>query len=201
VTTRYPRWFIVAPIVALLFAGVAAVAFSLGASSREPAARADRPATITGRPELGTGWYGPGTLRGAPGQVAITIAGIDGSKLSLQATDGWTRTIDATGATVSKGGQTITLADLKVGDRITFLETRLSDGTNKITAIQVLAPMANQPGQGGGPGPGGGGVRPGDGGMWPGGGYGPGGGGGMRPGGGRGPAVPMPSAAPSAPSS
>ena len=194
-TTPYPRWFIVAPIVALLFAGVAAVAFSLGASSREPAARADRPATITGRPELGTGWYGPGTLRGAPGQVAITIAGIDGSKLSLQATDGWTRTIDATGATVSKGGQTIALADLKVGDRITFLETRLSDGTNKITAIHVQAAANNQPGFGGGGR--GGGVRPGGGPGPGGGGYGPGGGFGGR----HGATVPMPSAAPSAPSS
>jgi len=141
-TTRYPRWFIFVPIVALLFAGVAAVAFSLGATSGGSGARADQPTTIPGHPELGPGWNAPSTVGGALGQVVVTISKIDGSKLSLQATDGWTRTIDATGATVTKGGQTIALADLKVGDRIAFREARQSDGTYKITTIQVQAPAA-----------------------------------------------------------
>jgi hypothetical protein len=138
----YRRWWVVAPIAALLFAGVASVAFSLGAASGGAGVQAAQPTTIPGHPELGPGWYAPSTIRGDAGQVAITITKIDGSKLSLQTTDGWTRTIDATGATVSRGGQTIALTDLKVGDKINFREARQTDGTYKITTIQVLVPTA-----------------------------------------------------------
>jgi hypothetical protein len=126
----------------LLFAGVASVAFSLGVASSGPVAQAAQPTTIPGHPELGPGWHAPTSLRGASGQVSIAITKIDGSKLSLQTTDGWTRTIDATGATVTKGTQTIAVGDLKVGDQITFRESRQGDGTYKITTIQVVVPTA-----------------------------------------------------------
>ena len=144
-TASHPRWFIFVPIVALLFAGVAAVAFSLGASSGGTSGRIDQTTTIPGHPELGAGWNGPTTVGGAPGPVAVMISKVDGSKLSLQANDGWTRTIDAAGARVTKGGQTIALSDLKVGDRIAFREARQSDGTYKIATIQVLVPAATGP--------------------------------------------------------
>jgi hypothetical protein len=126
----------------LLFAGVASVAFSLGVASSGPVAQAAQPTTIPGHPELGPGWHAPTSLRGASGQVSIAITKIDGSKLSLQTTDGWTRTIDATGATVTKGTQTIAVGDLKVGDQITFRESRQGDGTYKTTTIQVVVPTA-----------------------------------------------------------
>ena len=44
------------------------------------------------------GMAGMPGMRGAVGQTDVTITKIDGSKLSLQTTDGWTRTIDSTGA-------------------------------------------------------------------------------------------------------
>jgi hypothetical protein len=75
--------------------------------------------------------------------VAITITKIDGSNLSLQTSDGWTRTIDATDATITKGGKTIAVSDLAVGNTITFRETRQTDGTYKITTIQVVVPTAS----------------------------------------------------------
>ena len=139
-TARYPGWFIFVPILALLFAGVAAVAFALGESSGGPAARAYQSTMIPGHQELGPGWRAPSTVGGVSGQVVLTIAKADGSKLSLQTTNGRTLTIDATGAAITKGGRPIALSDLKVGDRITFREARQSDGTFKITAIQVLTP-------------------------------------------------------------
>ncbi len=142
-TGKYPRWLILVPVGALLFAGVASVAFSLGAASGSPVAQAAQPTTIPGHPELGPNWTAPSGLRISAANVVITISKIDGSQLSLQTTDGWTRTIDASGATITKAGQTITLAGLKVGDEITFRETRQSDGSYKITAIQVLAPTAS----------------------------------------------------------
>ena len=140
----HSRWRLIAPIGALLFAGVASVAFAMGvASGGSPSVLAAQATTVPGHPELGSGWSAPGVSRGMADQVAITVTKIDGSKLSLQTTDGWTRTIDTAGATISKGGQTIALTDLKVGDQISFRESRQADGTYKITTIQVLAPTAS----------------------------------------------------------
>lgn len=80
-----------------------------------------------------------GRMRGDIGS-AISITAIDGSKLALKTENGWTRTIDATGATVTKDGATVALSTLKVGDRIVFRETRNADGTYTITAIEVIQP-------------------------------------------------------------
>jgi Domain of unknown function (DUF5666) len=79
-------------------------------------------------------------MPGAIGRGAISITAINGSKLSLQTDNGWTRTIDATGATITKGGETVTVSALKVGDQIRFTETRNDDGTYTVTAIAVVQP-------------------------------------------------------------
>jgi hypothetical protein len=82
-------------------------------------------------------------LRGAlmGGARGITISAIDGSNLTLTAPDGWTRTITVTdSATIRRAGQTITLADLKVGDEIRLVQERNADGTVTITAIEVVVP-------------------------------------------------------------
>ena len=78
-------------------------------------------------------------MRGIAAQD-ITITKIDGTKLSLETENGWTRTIDAAGATVTKDGETVALSTLKVGDRIVFRETRNDDGSYTITAITVVQP-------------------------------------------------------------
>jgi Domain of unknown function (DUF5666) len=71
----------------------------------------------------------------------ITVAAIDGSNLSLKTDDGWTRTIAVTSTTkLTKGGNAITLGDVKVGDRIRFRETRNADGTFSIPAVEVVLP-------------------------------------------------------------
>lgn len=140
--TSRSRWLVLVPVGALILAGVASVAFAIGATSGgAPVAQAAQ--TIPGHPELGPGWYALGTPGSTAGAVAITITKIDGSNLSLQTSDGWTRTIDATGATITKGGQTIAVGDLKLGDQINFREARQSDGSYKITTIQVVLPTAS----------------------------------------------------------
>ncbi len=69
------------------------------------------------------------------------ISDIKDSQISLATADGWSRTITATSATViTKGGQTIEVADLKVGDEIHFRQTRNADGTYTIVAIDVVVP-------------------------------------------------------------
>jgi len=91
----------------------------------------------------GPGNSGPGKFgKHGPGREPISIASISGNQLSLKTDDGWTRTIDATGATITQpGGATITVSDLKVGDQIAFKETRNADGTYTITAIVQIPPQ------------------------------------------------------------
>jgi hypothetical protein len=85
-----------------------------------------------------------GGLRGAFGRGGfhdITISAIDGSNLSLETDDGWTRTITVgSSTTITKGGETIAVSDLAVGDQIGFSQERASDGTYSITAIKVVLP-------------------------------------------------------------
>jgi hypothetical protein len=154
-TALISRWRFVPLILALTLAGVASVAYSLGASSGgSNSAVAAQGTTIPGHPELGSGWIGAGSggmpgmagmpgMRGAVGQVDVTITKIDGTKLALQTGDGWARTIDTAGATITRAGKTLAVTDLQVGDKITFRETRQSDGTYKINSIQVVVPTAS----------------------------------------------------------
>ena len=80
-------------------------------------------------------------MRGAMGFRDITVTAIDGSNVSLKTEDGWTRTITVTSdTTITKGGQTIALSDVQVGDEIRFAQTRNADGTFTITQIHVVMP-------------------------------------------------------------
>jgi hypothetical protein len=94
-----------------------------------------------GGPGFGGGPGGPGGPGKGRGDISITA--INGSNLSLKTDDGWTRTIDATGATVTEqGGSSLTVGDLKVGDHIAFRETRNADGTYTINAIVRIPAQA-----------------------------------------------------------
>jgi hypothetical protein len=93
---------------------------------------------------MGPGGMGRGGRLGGGGMFAsISITAIDGTKLSLSTADGWTRTVDAAGATITKAGQTVDFSTLKAGDSIVFDQSRQTDGTFKITAIQVVLPHAD----------------------------------------------------------
>jgi uncharacterized protein DUF5666 len=95
----------------------------------------------------GTNQTGPragkrgGDFFGRGGFHDITIKSIDGSNLSLATDDGWTRTIAVTSTTtITKGGATIAVGDLAVGDQIRFSQTKGTDGTYTVTAIRVVLP-------------------------------------------------------------
>lgn len=75
---------------------------------------------------------------GGPG--AITVDSIDGTKLHLKTDDGWTRTIDTAGVTITRAGKTVTAADLRAGDNVLIQEQRNSDGTFAVTAVDVVLP-------------------------------------------------------------
>src|SRR5262245_29753915 len=71
----------------------------------------------------------------------ITVTAIDGSNLSLKTDDGWTRTIAVTSSTtITKGGKTIAVGALAVGDHIQFTQQRADDGSYAIKRITVVLP-------------------------------------------------------------
>jgi hypothetical protein len=71
----------------------------------------------------------------------ITITAISGNDITLGTADGWHRTITITSSlTLTKGGQTITAAELKVGDQVSFKQTHNSDGSFTVTDLEVVVP-------------------------------------------------------------
>lgn len=146
---RPPLWRIGLVIGALL-AVLMSAALTTGASpapsggaSLDPSASAPLEAdeNLGGRHGFGMGGRHGFGMGGRQGFGEITITAITGSNISLKTADGWTRTITITDSTtITKGGQTIGLADLKVGDQIDFRQTRNADDTFSITAIEVVVP-------------------------------------------------------------
>ncbi len=96
-----------------------------------------------GRGLLGGRWgIGPAVGGLLPGRPfgAIHITAIDGSKLSLATDDGWQRTIDASGATITRAGESIGVGDLQVGDEIRFSQTHAADGSWTVNRVEVVLP-------------------------------------------------------------
>ena len=86
----------------------------------------------------GFGMHGAGIDHGG-----VTITSVAGSSIGLTTEDGWTRTITVTPqTTITRGGQSIKVTDLSVGDTIGFRQTRNDDGTYTVTAIVVATPKA-----------------------------------------------------------
>ncbi len=121
------------------------------APSTDAPATADPNSGLKGFPGLkgfgGFGGFGGGRGFGGgdrgPGKGPITITSISGNDLALGTQDGWKRTITVTSTTtITKAGQPITATDLKVGDEVTFKQTKNADGTYTITAITVATPTA-----------------------------------------------------------
>jgi hypothetical protein len=78
---------------------------------------------------------------GGQGFRDITIKAISGSNVTLATDDGWTRTIAVTSSVaLTKGGQTIAVSGLKVGDQVRFSQTRNADGTYTVNALAVVVP-------------------------------------------------------------
>lgn len=148
------RTILLATLVGAIGIGAIAIAVVAGGPRQDAARAAATDGLVSGAVPIGqaSGWTAPegsngirldlggrGGMRGVMGG-AISITAIDGTRLGLKTDNGWTRTIDAAGATLTKDGATVALSALEVGDRIVFRETRSNDGTYKITAIEVIQP-------------------------------------------------------------
>lgn len=127
---------------ALVVIGVVA---AMGASPAAPAPSGSANLAVDAPPMPGGGMpFDTGFRGGMPGPAGfreITISAIDGSSLSLKTDDGWTRTITVGSATaITRGGATIAVGDLAVGDQIRFAQDRAADGSYTISAIHVVLP-------------------------------------------------------------
>jgi hypothetical protein len=88
--------------------------------------------------------FGGGRFGGFVGLGGVTITKIDGSSISLKTDDGWTRTITVGSDTkITKGTETATLSDLKVGDTIRFSQQKQTDGSYTITRIAIVVPRVD----------------------------------------------------------
>jgi uncharacterized protein DUF5666 len=110
-----------------------------GANPSAPAASASPGTKAPGRDR--PDWAGPFGAIGGFGRNDITITAIDGSSVTLKTDDGWTRTVTVTATTtITKGGATIAVGDLAVGDHVRFRQEKATDGTYTVTAIGVVLP-------------------------------------------------------------
>jgi len=121
------------------------------AASPAPSTGPDTDSTVPGADGFGPfRGRGPGAFDGFAGFAGrhggfgagnISITAIDGSNLALETVDGWTRTVAvAASTTITKDGETATLADLAVGDRIRFRQTVDDAGVYSVVAIDVVVP-------------------------------------------------------------
>jgi hypothetical protein len=163
---RRVELFRVAVLVAAFVALIVSAAVTVGASptaSSAPAAQqpAGSPGTGDGHRGgfgglrfpfffggQGSGGPGPaiggGRFGGLVGLGGVTVTKIDGSSISLKTDDGWTRTITVGSDTkITKGTETATLSDLKVGDTIRFSQQKQSDGSYTITRIAIVVPRVD----------------------------------------------------------
>jgi hypothetical protein len=141
--TSKSHWPVLVLAFALVLVGVASVAYAAGVNSGGSAGQAAATA-IPGRHNAGhvlptPRQTAPSVVRGQAVLAGpMTITAINGTQLTVRAVGGQTRTIDVSGATITRAGQTITVSDLRVGDQITARQSRQSDGSYKVTAITVL---------------------------------------------------------------
>jgi hypothetical protein len=145
---------------ALVFAATTALAVGAAATfaaspTDDPAASPDATTETTEEGDrLWSAPFGEMGPRGLFGQVRghvamhlggafqITIASIDGAQLALETDNGWTRTVDATGVTITRGEDEIALSDLAAGEQVVLQEERADDGTWTLTGIHVVQPHA-----------------------------------------------------------
>ena len=123
---------------------VGVVATSLAASPAPSGTSGNIPAATTSGVGLGIEDGSAGFDHGRFGGVGrgdITITAISGSDVTLGTDDGWRRTIAISDTVdLTRGGQDVALAALKVGDQVRFRQTRNDDGTYTVTALAVVVP-------------------------------------------------------------
>jgi hypothetical protein len=85
---------------------------------------------------------------GLPGVVTVAaepvrtveVTAVDGTNLTLQTDDGWTRTVDTTAVAITLDADTLAASDLKAGDRVQVIQVRNANDTYTITGLALVLP-------------------------------------------------------------
>jgi hypothetical protein len=87
---------------------------------------------------------------GLPGVVTVAaepartveVTAVDGTNVTLQTDDGWTRTVDTTNVAITLDADTLAASDLAVGDRVQVIQVRNANDTYTITGLALVLPEA-----------------------------------------------------------
>jgi hypothetical protein len=141
------KWLVVggATLALLLALGVGALVGSQIATTHAAAATAGGSSLSASGPGPGgplNFQAGSGPLAGTPGPSGqcqmLTVTAVNGSTITGKAADGSTVTIETTATTsYTQAGQSVTLAAVKVGSRISVMGTHNSDGSITATSIDI----------------------------------------------------------------
>jgi hypothetical protein len=99
---------------------------------------------------ISTGSLGFGGEPGLPGVVTVAaepartveVTGVDGTNVTLETDDGWTRTVDTANVAVTLDSDSLAASDLKPGDRVQVIQVRNANGTYTITGLALVLPEA-----------------------------------------------------------
>ena len=99
---------------------------------------------------ISTGSLGFGGEPGLPGVVTVAaepartveVTGVDGTNVTLETDDGWTRTVDTANVAVTLDSDTLAASDLEPGDRVQVIQVRNANDTYTITGLALVLPEA-----------------------------------------------------------
>ena len=151
------RLAVIAPALALLFVGVASVAFSLGAASGGPHGMQAGPAGAAAPSPAATGRGIPRPGAGGPGTVIGTVASKTASTITVTTLAGQTVEVKVSSATIYAvpGVTGATIDNIAVGSQIVVQGTPNADGSVNATRIQTgVRGFGGGRNRGGGFGPG-----------------------------------------------
>lgn len=94
------------------------------------------------------GSLGFGGEPGLPGVVTVAaepartveVTGVDGTSVTLETDDGWTRTVDTANVAVTLDSDTLAASDLEPGDRVQVIQVRNANDTYTITGLALVLP-------------------------------------------------------------
>ena len=151
------RLAVIGPALALLFVGVAAVAFSLGDAGGGPHGMQAGPAGAAAPSPAATGRGIPRAGAGGPGSVIGTVASKTASTITVTTLAGQTVEVNVSSATTYsvRGVTGATIDSIAIGSQIVVQGTPNADGSVNATRIQSRArSFGGGRNRGGGSGPG-----------------------------------------------
>lgn len=129
-----------APVMGQLQGGPVVVVGDTGFGPGAPVLTAEPAMVGIGSSTIGEpGLPGVVTVAAEPART-VEVTGVDGTSVTLQTDDGWTRTVDTTTVAITLGADTLAVSDLAAGDRVQVIQVRNANDTYTITGLALILP-------------------------------------------------------------